>query len=161
MYCHVLTCIDNIWCVILFSTKLKRFWTSNQFPETALSFPSGHTRKTECNFPTGLNGHHRPSRHNYYNGPNGHNGRNGPNGPNRHNRPYDIFFGFPEKLIKPSYERYRRWYRLSTSSNHHLDTDKRPPCTHLALTPQPQDVYTVGVHLSEGEGDMCTQWASI
>jgi hypothetical protein len=72
-----------------------------------------------------------------------------------------MFFGFPEKLIEPSYQRYRRWYRLSTSSHHHLDTDKRPPCTHLALTPQPQDVYTVGVHLSEGEGDMCRRWASI
>ncbi len=31
-----------IWCVILISKKVNRFWISIQFPETAFGFPGGH-----------------------------------------------------------------------------------------------------------------------
>ncbi len=39
--------------------------------------------------------------------------------------------------------RYRRWYRLSTSSNPRLDTDGRPPSTHVALILTQIDAHLV------------------
>ncbi len=47
------TCLVEfrIWCVILISTKVNRFWISIQFPETVFGFPGGHS------LPSGHNGH--------------------------------------------------------------------------------------------------------